>query len=129
MEYDPDDPVDPDSPRPRLHYDGDYRRGAVGHRANSGSPWQAQPSGIRNNWNGFVFVIIWILLLFIAIFCLTHILPPSPHHVLLPSQGGPPTTHVGPDKPLRWGSGNRIVMDNWKLFRKLFALQKTKSLR
>jgi len=27
--YHPDDPVDPDSPRPRLHYHGDYRRGAT----------------------------------------------------------------------------------------------------
>ncbi|KAF2361340.1 Copper type II ascorbate-dependent monooxygenase C-terminal [Trinorchestia longiramus] len=26
--YHPDDPVDPDSPRPRLHYHGDFRRGA-----------------------------------------------------------------------------------------------------
>ncbi|KAA0189595.1 hypothetical protein HAZT_HAZT001855 [Hyalella azteca] len=25
--YHPDDPVDPDSPRPRLHYHGDFRRG------------------------------------------------------------------------------------------------------
>ena len=26
--YHPDDPVDPESPRPRLHYHGDFRRGA-----------------------------------------------------------------------------------------------------